>query len=242
MTFSKQTEAVIFDLDGTLRHNHPSFFEVFFQALEEHGYRSLCQPEPERTVRRWVHKYWAQSPEAEQDLERFGRFTDAFWENYLRKKIKVMGCPPEVSAELARNIRPDLFERYQPEPHIPDDIFPTLEAFQGQGFTLGLVSNRSECFQEEIGELGLAPFFDFAFTAGKIKAWKPNPEIFQHALELAGSPPEETVYVGDNYYTDVIGAQRAGLQAILIDPRQVFPDVSCPVIQRIGQLTAFLPR
>jgi FMN phosphatase YigB (HAD superfamily) len=43
--------------------------------------------------------------------------------------------------------------------------------------------------------------------------------------------------VGDNYYADVIGAQRAGLPAVLVDAEDIFPEADCSVINEIGQLT-----
>ena len=127
-------------------------------------------------------------------------------------------------------------ERYHPESSIPLDVPPTLSALQGAGFTLGLVSNRSEPFQEEIEELGLAEFFDFAFTAGEVGSWKPDGKIFRHALRLAGSGPVNALYIGDNYYADIVGAQRVGIRPVLVDPRGVFPDAECMVIDSVGGL------
>ncbi|MGF1505605.1 MAG: HAD hydrolase-like protein, partial [Anaerolineae bacterium] len=46
------------------------------------------------------------------------------------------------------------------------------------------------------------------------------------ALDLAGCKPAEAVYVGDNYYADVVGAQRAGLPAVLIDQYGVYEHIA----------------
>ena len=80
------------------------------------------------------------------------------------------------------------------------------------------------------------PFFDFHFTAGDIDSWKPDPGIFEHALYLAESTPDVTAYIGDNYYTDVIGARSMGIYPILMDQRNTFPDADCMVIRKIGEL------
>ncbi len=61
-----------------------------------------------------------------------------------------------------------------------------------------------------------------------------------HALGLAGSPPGKALYVGDNYYADVLGAQRAGIRPILVDPQGVFPDAECPVIDSVGEIVGWL--
>ena len=48
--------------------------------------------------------------------------------------------------------------------------------------------------------------------------------------------PDETVYVGDNYYADVVGARRAGLQPVLYDPHLIFPDADCITICSLDKL------
>jgi len=77
-------------------------------------------------------------------------------------------------------------------------------------------------------------------AAGEIDTWKPNAGIFLYSLEQLEARPEETLYVGDNYYADVLGARRAGLHTLLVDPEDVFPDVDCVVIKQVGELQAVL--
>jgi predicted HAD superfamily phosphohydrolase YqeG len=42
--------------------------------------------------------------------------------------------------------------------------------------------------------------------------------------------------VGDNYFADVVGARNAGIQPILIDPVNLFPEADCVVIDTISDL------
>ncbi len=70
--------------------------------------------------------------------------------------------------------------------------------------------------------------------------WKPEPQIFAHACEQLSVEPSETAYVGDNYFADVVGAQRAGLQPVLYDPRGVFPDPDCLRIRSFDELEGIL--
>jgi FMN phosphatase YigB (HAD superfamily) len=48
------------------------------------------------------------------------------------------------------------------------------------------------------------------------------------------------MYVGDNYFADIVGSRRAGLQPVLYDPSRLFPDSGCPVITSFDQLTNLL--
>ena len=61
------------------------------------------------------------------------------------------------------------------------------------------------------------------------------------ALERLGANAAESIYVGDNYWADVIGAQRAGVQPVLYDPHRLFPEADCPVLAQIDDLLAWLP-
>ncbi len=57
-----------------------------------------------------------------------------------------------------------------------------------------------------------------------MNSYKPDKVIFKRALELAGTSADETMYIGDNYFADVMGAHRSGLTPVLYDPTKLFPD------------------
>ncbi|MGD9093049.1 MAG: HAD-IA family hydrolase, partial [Anaerolineales bacterium] len=75
-----------------------------------------------------------------------------------------------------------------------------------------------------------------------VESWKPDPVVFQHAVQNYGIRPERVLYVGDNYYADVVGAENAGLVPVLVDPEGVFPDANCMVIYEVGELPELLTK
>ena len=61
------------------------------------------------------------------------------------------------------------------------------------------------------------------------------------ALARAGTEASETVYVGDQYQIDVVGARRVGITPVLIDRDDISPQVSdCPRIRSLAELEQFL--
>lgn len=50
------------------------------------------------------------------------------------------------------------------------------------------------------------------------KANKPFPESYKRAMELMGTTPETTLFVGDQLFTDVWGAKKAGIRTYLVRP------------------------
>lgn len=84
------------------------------------------------------------------------------------------------------------------------------DSLQAAGICLFIVSNsRSGRAAEFAQRAGL----DFIDHAGK-----PSPAGIQRALSLCGGRPEESALAGDQIFTDIWGARRAGLLAILVRP------------------------
>ena len=225
--------AVLFDLDGTLRHTRPNGFETFTEYLGELGY--TLNPAQLAHGERWNHYYWAVSPNLKADLEEFGGETSDFWTRHSERQLRVMKVEGDILA-LARQIMELFRERYLPSDHVPDDVLPTLTQLKQSGRTLGLVSNRTEPLDEVVTELNLEGIFDFTLSAGQAQSWKPDSKIFLRAAAMAHCLPEATAYVGDNFYADVEGARGVGMHPILIDPKGIFPEPDCTVIRSLGEL------
>ena len=90
-------------------------------------------------------------------------------------------------------------------------------------------------------QLGLEPYLDFVVTSEEVGSDKPEPPIFQAALERAGVNASEAVHVGDQYKIDVEGARGVGISPILIDRYDFSPDVTdCPRIHSLTELSKYL--
>lgn len=86
-----------------------------------------------------------------------------------------------------------------------------------RSYVLGVITNGFAASQERLAVLGLDKLFSYLITSEAIGVPKPQPAMFLHALKLVGCRPEELVYVGDDYETDVIGAKAASVKAILFN-------------------------
>ncbi len=229
---------VLFDLDGTLRYNRPSAEHTFFDFAAQLG---VADSQGKRLrAMRWSHEYWAQSAVLMEDLETFKGQEDLFWMNYSCRHLVSFDCAEDLAKRLAPQIASLMKERYFPQDYVPPEVPETLLALKEAGFKLGVISNRTKPYIEQLQNLHLHEYFDCAIAGGEISAWKPDPAIFHHAVRRLGVQPESCLYVGDNYYADVIGAQRAGLTPLLLDPEGVFPDAGCRVIRSLGELRKIL--
>jgi HAD superfamily hydrolase (TIGR01509 family) len=123
---------------------------------------------------------------------------------------------------------------------VPDDLIPFLRRLRAQGLRLVVVSNANGTLHRHFDRLGLTSLFDAVFDSHVEKVEKPDPRFFEIALERSGARKSTTVHVGDFYEIDVVGARRAGLEAILLDPSNVNADRDCVRVRTLNELAECL--
>lgn len=108
------------------------------------------------------------------------------------------------------------------------ETVPVLTQLHDSGkVRLAIVSNTQRLFtMPELTRFGLQRYFECIVFSSDVKACKPNARIFNTALERMRIEPQQAIYVGDNPFDDVWGAQRVGLKTIWIDRGEAyeFPD------------------
>ncbi len=229
-------KAVLFDLDGTLRVNDPSASDTFYRIAAELGHET--DSNLRRIGERWVSEYWADSDLLKEDIDHFGEYRDnaAFWENHAWRHLREIGADENLARSIAGTLTERMRDEYQPSDVVPSTVFPTLSALSEAGYRLGLVSNRSSPMDDLVDELGLSEYFELILTAGEVGWYKPDPRILEYAVGQLQTDPSESIYVGDNYYADVLGARAAGMTPVLIDPRRIYQDADCLVIEDVGEI------
>lgn len=119
-------------------------------------------------------------------------------------------------------------------------LFPDVAAFCADcPLPFYVISNNGIAYVERAMERsGLHPAG--IITADMVRAYKPHPEIFRHALEVSGCAPQEAIHIGDSYSSDVAGARAAGIAPVLIQRTgdTSYPDV--PVIRQLSEALALL--
>jgi HAD superfamily hydrolase (TIGR01549 family) len=239
MLQAKGIKAVFYDLDGTLRTSNPPPREAFANQAAHLGL--AISAEDRLRVARWEHSYFAESDEVRADRLAFPE-SAAFWTNYGRRQLVMLGASAELAEELAPRLELYMSEHYRPEDILMPDVQQVLQALRTAGYALGVVSNRDQPYHDYLQEIGLAEYFDFSLAAGEVNSWKPDSAVFEHALQRANVRAEETVYVGDNYFADVVGARNAGLKPVLLDVHDLFEQPDCPVICSHPQLLELLEK
>ena len=123
-----------------------------------------------------------------------------------------------------------------------DDAISTLQYFRDAGFKLAIVSNWDTPLDPLTERLGIADYFDVIVASHdmRVRSEKPDPHIFNYALEAAGVSAAEAVHVGDTYGADIVGAQGVGIRPILLDRDGTQTGRWKETIQSLAELTELL--
>ena len=133
---------------------------------------------------------------------------------------------------------------------LEDDTLSTLQALQGEGYKLGIISNAGDDddVQTLVDKANIRAYFDVVLSSAACGVRKPNPRIFALALEQMRLQAAETAMVGDTLGADILGAKNAGLYSIWLTRRAdtpanrehqhtITPDAQ---ISALGELPALL--
>ncbi len=88
-------------------------------------------------------------------------------------------------------------------------------------YSLGILSNGFPRVQEsKLSRLELHSYFEYKVYSEDVGVAKPYPGIFSEAANISNSKPTETIYIGDSYENDIVGAKNFGWQAIFFNPKK----------------------
>ena len=158
-----------------------------------------------------------------------------WWEELqpvFTRALKSVGLQNNEAVALARDIRPaylDLtgWQCYR-------DTLDALELLWARGWKHVILSNDVPELPLMLDRLGLSVYFSEIFNSAQTGYEKPNPKAFRMVMDWAGEDSRLCV-VGDNFITDVLGAEKAGLQAILVRKPHPLAPIFCATLPEISE-------
>jgi len=231
-------KAIFFDWFNTLARYEPPREELHSQALKEFG----IERSPEEILPgvlaadSYFFEENANSSVEKRDSKRRGECY-AHYQQIVLSKAGV-----EADQELLAKVMKKIGELFEGTTFaLFDDVLSTLKILKQQNFILGLLTNLAKDMGPICRKLGLESYLDFVVTSEEAGADKPNPPIFQVALRQAKVDASEAIHVGDQYKIDVVGARGVGINPILIDRYNLYPEFSdCPRIRNLTELARYL--
>ena len=214
-------KGLIFDVGNTLLYFDGNWPEVA-QRADWSMVQSLIAADinldPNRFAREFRRRLHAYYTEREHE---FIELTTAYILSSLLAEFGHPTVPDEVVAQAMERLYFESQAYWIPE----EDARPTLVSLSDRGYRLGVISNAGDDadVQNLVEKAGVRPHLDFVLSSAACGIRKPDPKIFQLALEQWGFLPQEVAMVGDTLGADVLGGQNAGLFTIWITRRAVTP-------------------
>ncbi|MFV0524750.1 MAG: HAD family hydrolase [Acidimicrobiales bacterium] len=214
-TFDPTTvDAVVFDIGGVFLFPHP-------EPVREH-FRTEQVPTPDDDDA-YVRAHHAGVRELSRHLEVSGapdNYAPEYWEHYGRAYGRALGI--DDAAVLERfAVAAVRSWTWAHEANIA--AFHSLAGLDR--FPLAIVSNNDGTAAEQLVDFGVCqtgpgplPSVAVVTDSTRVGVAKPDPAIFLDAVDAVDTSRDRILYVGDTVHADVVGATRAGLQVVQLDP------------------------
>lgn len=209
----KKYTHILFDLDHTLwdydRNVQESLTELFevYQLIES-GFAS--SQEFIQAFYAVNFKLWAMYDVGDISKEELR-------ENRFKLIFKHAGAN---EAGATATMEADFMHRTSSKNHLLPYAFEILEYLK-PNYGLHIISNGfNESQFKKMEASGLSPYFDLVITSETTGHKKPDPRIFQYALDRLSIRHTDTIMIGDNPNSDILGAIRANLDSVYFDPHE----------------------
>ena len=255
-------KAIMFDLDDTLLWDQKSVEEAFRKTCRLALKKYQIDPsELEFAVREEAVKLyssyetfpftqmiginpfeglWGDFEDQHEQFQKMAQIVPNYRKDAWTNGLRALGIEDvQLGQEMA-----EMFPQQRREnPFIYEDTFHVLDQLKGK-FKLLLLTNGSPQLQTTKLEITpeIAPYFDHIVISGSFGQGKPAPELFEHAIGLLEVEKEDALMVGDNLMTDILGANRAGIQSVWVNRHQKKTEQVQPTyeIQKLTDLIELL--
>jgi FMN phosphatase YigB (HAD superfamily) len=163
-----------------------------------------------------------------------GRVDHGFWWIFHTHLLRQLGEDAGLGEQLVENTRSSA--------NWDQMLTGTRDALTriGQNFRIAVVSNSDGRIDHVLSRCGIADCFESITDSGTVGVEKPNAKIFEAALSAMQTRADESLYVGDLYSVDYVGARDVGMEAVLFDVSGAYRDLDLLRVESLQQLEMWL--
>jgi putative hydrolase of the HAD superfamily len=139
------------------------------------------------------------------------------WGKMVGTMLKCAGIPTSVFPKVVSKLWGE-HVAYNFWSLVPEGFGAAMDRMRALGVRTAIVSNSEGMLDLLFDRLGVSKHIDVLVDSGKVGVEKPDPKIFDIALEKGRTTRERALHLGDSFATDVLGARAAKIRVALIDP------------------------
>jgi HAD superfamily hydrolase (TIGR01509 family) len=170
-------------------------------------------------------------------LESHSAIDHGFWQIFYSHLVEELRVPEH-------SVHADLVSRTRISANWCEIRPGTRESLKrlAKSYRLAVISNADGKIAEVLAHCGIGDCFESITDSGIVGKEKPHPAIFDAAIRTLGVPADESIYIGDVYSVDYLGATRFGMQSILFDVAGAYRDRGLPRVESLEELESHLTR
>ncbi|NHI89199.1 MAG: HAD family hydrolase [Candidatus Thorarchaeota archaeon] len=211
-----QFDAIIFDLDSTLTDTHQYPIVACEWLLKRTGIDS------EDVIASYVRHLVIRYRKAIQAIADGASYRSAFEIVYTSMKESLIDINHNVDATVVKEAAEHFKTLHIELSTGHDGVYEFLKTLQSRNIKLGVLSNSFAGNARIIlNKLELSSFFSSIVDCGDVSAFKPMREPFDRVLQELNTDASRALYVGDEYYADMVGAKLLGITTVWINNRAI---------------------
>ncbi len=162
----------------------------------------------------------------------------AFWVDLYKYVLGRLGAGEAWTEDEIHQRSHELYDIYTAPEHYElfSDVKETLSRLRQMGLRLGIVSNFAPTLKAILESKGILHHFDPVLVSTEVGLEKPDPAIFQLALDKAGLAAEHILYVGDHERNDIWSPKQVGIDAVQIVRYDNLPGQGIDAIYSLREL------
>ncbi|MEM6720484.1 MAG: YjjG family noncanonical pyrimidine nucleotidase [Bacteroidota bacterium] len=146
----------------------------------------------------------------------------------------------EVSDELINLLSEQYIEFLSTFNHLFDYTEELLQNLQ-EKYKLHMITNGFRDVQRrKMKASGILDYFEHVVDSESVHVKKPDPKIFEFALEQAKVKPEHALMIGDSFEADILGALNVNMHVIHVDFDKKYTHLLCPIVHDLREIEKFL--
>lgn len=221
----KKYQHIFFDLDRTLWHFEVNSYRVLVKIYEQFGL--------EKTI-----------DNSSTFIEKYKEINESLWALYRENKVSKDELKGKrFSDTLAyfkiedSKLGNEMGEYYVYHSPRQTELFPyTIEVLEylKNKYELHIITNGfNEVQHIKLSESKIEAYFKEVILSETVGVKKPHPFIFKKAMKLAGAKIDNSIMIGDDWYADIYGASRVGMDSVYFNPNKtkhnnkVIKEISC---------------